>query len=64
MLVVAADESALVDLGVRSGVFGAPPPLLPPGGGDATCFVEEEGTGVRFLLAGRLALAMGVLMEA
>ena len=43
--------------GVRMGVLGAPPLLPAP-------LVAEEGTGVRFLVVGRLALAMGVLIEA
>ena len=53
----------MVDLGgVRMGVLGA---ILEGGGGDDNCcFDAEEGMGLRFLLDGRLALAMGVLMEA
>lgn len=50
--------SLFVNLSVRMGVLGAPPPPLVDIG-----FVAEEGTGVRFL-DGRLALAMGVLIEA
>jgi len=52
--------SLFVNLSVRMGVLGAPPP--PPPLVDIG-FVAEEGTGVRFL-DGRLALAMGVLIEA
>ena len=49
--------SLFVNLSVRMGVLGAPPPPVLP-------LVAEEGTGVRFLVVGRFALAMGVLIEA
>jgi hypothetical protein len=60
-----------VDLaGVRIGVLGALlplllllPPTLPLAEEEDDFLAEEEGTGVRFFV-GRLALAIGVLVDA
>ena len=71
LLLLAAPSFFEVDLaGVRIGVLGVLlllllllPPTLPLAEEEDDFLAEEEGTGVRFFV-GRLALAIGVLVDA